>query len=146
MVARFIFLALILCSCGKKGTVDPAFQEYVQDFEINIGVKVTGVDIYFKAQKAPILGVCISGGSIAKIEIDPEQWQKMGPYGKEHLIYHELGHCVLGRKHDDRLLAYNSGYIEGSIMNTYWFGDSWYYLKYRQQYKMGLKNNDVMQK
>jgi len=101
---KLMILMLLLSACGKKidGVIDPAFDQYVQDFEMKVGVPVSGVSVTFKPTEYPVLGVCIYGGEIAKVEIDPTQWERMDSHGREQLIYHELGHCVLGRGHDDR--------------------------------------------
>lgn len=144
---KLIGLMLLLSACGtkEKAFIDPAFNEYVQDFEMKVGVPVNGVDIVFKPTQYPTLGVCWSGGTgNNKIEIDPTHWKKMSKYGREQLIYHELGHCVLGLKHNNGEVEINNWTVEGSIMNSYWFGNAWYYLKYNEKYKQALKNNTLV--
>lgn len=143
---KLMILMLLLSACGKKieGVIDPTFTSYVQDFEMKIGVEVNGVSIRFKPQTYPVLGVCKSGGEIAEVEIDPTQWEKMNDIGREQLIYHELGHCALGRPHDGRKTKLNNVTVEGNIMYPYFFGEDWNYIRYREQYKVALKNNDIV--
>ncbi len=33
------------------------------------------------------------------IRINPDQWQTLGETGRQILLFHELGHCVLNRDH-----------------------------------------------
>ncbi len=146
MKTKLIALMLLLSACGTKeaGIVDPAFNEYVQDFEMKVGVQVNNVDITFEPTKYPVLGECWSGGSKNKVKIDPTQWAKMNKYAREQLVYHELGHCVLGLKHNDGEVEINGWTVEGSIMNTYFFGNAWYYVNYNEKYKQALKNNTLV--
>lgn len=146
MKTKLIALMLLLSACGPKerGAIDPAFDSYVQDFEMKVGMPVTGVDIVFAPTEYPAIGVCYqysSGNN--KIHVDPKKWASMDGYGREQLMYHELGHCVLGQGHNNAEIKLGRWTVEGSIMNSYWFGNSWYYIKYNSQYKQALKNNTV---
>lgn len=55
------------------------------------------------------------------------------PINKEQVVFHEFGHCLLGRGHDDTHILYGSEYIFKSIMNSYMF-DEYYYGTYRDYY------------
>jgi len=44
-------------------------------------------------------------GDVEKVLIDPEQWASLGFFGRKALIYHELGHCLLNRAHDNSKLS-----------------------------------------
>lgn len=138
-------LVLTLSACGRKGQVDPAFNAYVRDFEVKIGVGVNNVDISFRKLNAPTIGVCYSGGQFNQINIDPDFWATMNESGREQLMYHELGHCVLGLGHNDELSTLDNMVVEGSIMNKYWFGHTEYYEKYKENYKQALKHNTVVE-
>lgn len=142
---RYLIL-IFLVGCGTKieGVIDPAFISYAQDFELKMGVSISSISISFAPQKYPVLGVCKIRNMISDIEIDPVAWNKMSGQGKEQLIYHELGHCALGRPHDNRTTVINNVKVEGNIMYPYFFGEDWNYIKYREQYKIALKNNDVV--
>jgi hypothetical protein len=143
---KLIALMLLLSACGTKvnTTVDPALVSYVQDFEMKMGVPANNTDVVFKPTSYPTIGVCYRGGEKNKVEIDPVQWTKMDGYGKEQLIYHELGHCVLGLSHNDGTFEMDGWNLPGSIMNTFWFGNAWYYVKYNEKYKQALKNNTLV--
>lgn len=147
MKTKMIALMLLLSACGtkEKAIIDPAFNSYVQDFEAKVGVPVSGVDIMFKPTEYPAIGVCYQYSSGKnKIEVDPTRWASMDEYGREQLMYHELGHCVLGMRHNDAEVSMGGWMVEGSIMNSYWFGNAWYYLKWRENYKQAMKNNTLV--
>lgn len=136
---------LVLSACGRKGQVDPAFSAYVRDFETKIGVPVTNVDIKFGKLKAPTIGMCYDGGQFNQIQIDPDFWQTMNEDGREQLMYHELGHCVLGQGHNNETAILDNMNVEGSIMNSYWFGHAEHYSKHKEKYKQALKRNAVVE-
>lgn len=136
-----VFGALVLFGCGHTARIDPAFLEYVDDFESHIGVAVTDTDIVFDELDGPTLGYCITGQATNEIHIDRKSWSMMTKDGQEQLIYHELGHCVLGLEHNNLRTILDGYYVEASIMNAYWFGNRSYYSKYKENYKYALKYN-----
>lgn len=145
MARLFGYLAIIASlACGNKGSIDPAFSSYISDFEAKVGVAVSDLDMRFNALKAPYLGVCIHKTTTNEVQIDPAAWDRMEDPGRESLIFHELGHCVLGLSHNDTFVTVDGYYIEGSVMSTYWFGDRQYYKRYRERYKLALKNNTTI--
>ena len=64
----------------------------------------TGLSIQF-SEKADdeSSGVCFVGQH--RIEIDRKDWNGLSFVAKEGLIFHELGHCELGREHVNHLLS-----------------------------------------
>lgn len=133
---RFILLvALLFTGCGSDITnpLDPdriehepkidlgPFSSYVDAFlndAYNNGSRVSISDLVVRFKDIPkedetktILGRCwLSSTESPTIDIDPEEWERLGPTSKHLLMYHEMGHCVLKRDHFD----------DGdSIMNTY---------------------------
>lgn len=73
-----------------------------------------------------VLGVCTWGGlNPPRITINPTYWQAWAANGRvsemQQLIYHELGHCILNRMHDDRTVntVDNGTAIAISLMNSY---------------------------
>ena len=81
--------------------VDDAFVEYVSRFERHYGEAVE-VGVNFGSLKDAV-GICyyVTGN----IEIDREYWNTHGEAAKEELIFHELGHCVLGREHNEHMIG-----------------------------------------
>lgn len=49
-----------------------------------------------------VIGQCsYSNDNPYKVTIDKPFWDKASDLGKEFVVFHELGHCVLGRAHDE---------------------------------------------
>jgi len=109
---KFPFFALLAFSlffgCKKDAmeyNVDPDFEEYVQRF-IDEGA-TRGVDIDFSDTGllveysdrivAGAGGYCYLGEH--HIVIDKSEWSDLTDTQKEYLLFHELGHCELDRRH-----------------------------------------------
>ncbi len=145
---KTLFLLLLLNSaCGqyaqKKHTIDSEFLQLVDVFELEQNVTVD-IDITFKKIERPAVGVCWYNKNNNKmnglsIEIDPTFWNGASDDEREELLFHELGHCILGREHDETKLYLN---IPKSIMYPYVFG--WAYKKYRSYYVEELKNTNAL--
>lgn len=56
-------------------------------------------------------------GDIPTIDVDPYVWKKSGMVRRILLLFHEMGHCVLYRDHEDNY---------SSIMNSYLLSTSQY--------------------
>lgn len=145
-IVALISTLYIVSSCGinDTGIIDNAFMPYVRDFEDAMGVKVMGINMRFGNTKYPTIGWCNITPGLNEIEIDSAFWMSADDKAREHLVYHELGHCILYLDHNDEKVVVNGVNIEGSIMNTYFFGNSSYYRKYNTQYKMALKKNALL--
>ena len=115
-IAAYFLLLAMLTSCQKSEEPSPeifvetAFQAYFDRFETegalrNLDIKLSSEQIgaVFSDELADgQAGLCTqytSGVSI--IEIKPSVWSSADDLEREHLIFHELGHCYLGRAHDD---------------------------------------------
>lgn len=138
----FIFLPLIsgiLTACGQfpmiedgfkiniTHFVDPEFKPYYDRF-ISASSAISGEDlsgekvtikfvdsIPSRDPDSYILGLCYFDLNLVKIS--REAWDNLLVGRREALIFHELGHCLLKRKHDD-VREQASGKML-SIMNTY---------------------------
>jgi hypothetical protein len=125
---------LLLVSCGKsmqdflningspikKSRTDPTFNSFVESFsrEFNVGVKIP---IIFKNIETKYAGVCLKYSSgYREIQINPTHWKNYSLEQREQLIYHELGHCVFNRGHNDRVMEANTN-CPDSIMRSYMF-------------------------
>ena len=74
-----------------------------------------------------------------EINIDPEFWAIASDVEKEEVVFHELGHCILGRDHEETVLEEG---IPKSIMFPYVF--EWEYQNYRSYYVAELKNENTV--
>lgn len=94
-----VFLALI--GCGRAPTIAPDFQKYADEFSrlmlshgLGSGVSTS---IEFNAPSG-YAGFCYSDDH--RIAIDRAYWETRNDDERRALIYHELGHCELGRSHE----------------------------------------------
>ena len=108
---KFLFLILsglfiTACKQDQGGVINvlPAFQKYVDSF-VEEGAK-RGYDIDFSDTGLSIIfrsAVDKESGGVCKgrhdIEIEKFYWDNLSENQQEALIFHELGHCELGRPH-----------------------------------------------
>lgn len=78
-----------------------------------------------------------------RITINPSVWYDLTEYGREELMFHELGHCALHLDHNEdevaRLIIGGSVVIiPASIMYPVVFGDTAAYRTYRTEYIYNL--------
>lgn len=142
-----VILLLILNACGQTPYVEQDFVIYLDNFKKEISQKITTeyVSISFGELEYPIIGRCMRGiYPYSYIKVDKIAWDKMNNDGKEELIYHELGHCVLFLLHDDDTVKADEFEIPGSIMNSYWFGEAWFYSQFKNEYKKALRDQTLI--
>jgi hypothetical protein len=160
LLLLIVLSLLSACGSGNIGEkVDQGqFLPFVQAFEAS-GLRY-GIDFHGSPETIPInfgqpigdghiLGQCdwnlISGKQIV---IDQISWELLDAYSQKVLIYHELGHCVLGRVHrnDKILFPDDAGVLDiplpASIMNMYLL-DGYIYAAYPDYYESELFNNSV---
>lgn len=137
---RIAFLILALSGCGYKTyNLDPGLQPIVAKFEALIDKKIefsiTIVDIDLKWD-----GVCyINSDGSREIQLSAHWWPEMSDDEREETLFHELGHCELGRGHVNDLV----NNVPVSIMYPYMFGAEPYYAANRQAYIDELIQNRV---
>jgi len=84
---------------------DPAFLPYIEEFEYYSKINTRAVPIrFFHRIFGNTAGVCrffmIKDLVIdAYIEIDQGTWESITELQKINLIFHEFGHCIMGRQH-----------------------------------------------
>lgn len=125
-----------LLGCGPQNSrIEQSFQDYVNRFVSAIGVR-PDFPMQF-TDSVSYVGVCItySTGN-REVLIDKTFWDKASDSGREQLIFHELGHCVLGRGHQ-KTTKWNWEFFTNvpiSIMYPYVFGGRPYYDRYKDEY------------
>lgn len=113
-------LLLFLTSCQKEtivpeakiqfSNVDPELWSYYSNFETE--AKLRGFDYDLDALQISgeiieipednVAGSCKFGSHIHnEVTIDQEFWNRSTTSLKEFVVFHELGHCVLLRDHDE---------------------------------------------
>lgn len=127
-----LILSLGLISCAgfksvKYPYIDPMFYSYVELFETTYHIPVN-VSIVFKdIADEDVAGQCWFT-SPRLIEIDTPYWNEITDLGKEQLVLHELGHCVLNLEHNESIGTVGAWMnVPLSIMYPVNFGDEpWY--------------------
>lgn len=114
---RLIITATLLTgSAAFAGEVQDIVLEFVQQSQRFSQVVALGtleqpkIQMKFSYMDNWVHGVCrtISDGSI-EVELNTSEWEKFDAIERKILVFHELGHCVLRRDHNDLL-----GTIDGA--------------------------------
>jgi hypothetical protein len=126
----YIGLFILLNGCAVVPHNDPreirstdqSLTPYIQDFESYYG-KSIDVPIGFKALTYPAVGMCTIWSTGEKeIQIDPVYWSYIEHTEQTALVFHELGHCVLGRGHISTMMSTDKlGDLPISLMYSYVF-------------------------
>lgn len=127
-----VLVILINFGCGQgfvlgDAGIDPLFRQHIAKFERILGVRVN-VAVQFADLWPNQYGVChVRGGKNSgrsEVEIDAVSWDRFDEGMREQILFHELGHCVLGLNHDNSRGTVGR-YPESplSIMYMYSFGD-----------------------
>jgi len=109
---------LVLQSCGKgeeRAAVDSQLQVFFEEFSTEAQIRGLEIDLtemdvsgfFDNIEDQLTMGQCKQYDDDSKeVVIDADHWNKLSSTEKEYLVFHELGHCVLGREHlntkDDR--------------------------------------------
>lgn len=119
-----LFFALLSCEQQEEAIyVDPAISVYFELFELEAAKRGLSADLsaakisaQFVSTPQNIVGQCAQFESGAKvIYIDRDYWARASTNEQEFVVFHELGHCFLGRAHDDE--ANSDGRCK-SMMNS----------------------------
>lgn len=133
-------------------TTDPAFSKYVQEFEHN-GRKILN-DGSFSVGDVPInfgdtenpnfQGVCFEYPDGTKeVIIKKSWWDAVSEDYRESLIFHELGHCSLGRDHLDDTWQNGEETHKKSMMHSIIITPN-VYDKYKEGYHKELFTQDTV--
>ena len=147
-MTRYYFwmsLSLFLISCGRSPVVQVGqFAPYVSRFEDTSksegkAIQVTDLVVKFgPMDNAAERGICqIDDKNPPTILVNEDAWQYMSEPERESLLFHEMGHCVLHRKHNNEYLPAG---IPSSVMNAYTL-DPETYIANSGMYKKELFNS-----
>lgn len=108
--------------------VDSTFMPYVQNFELAAqaeGVSMKITDLIIEFGSTPSMnetGVCeIATNETPKVTINQRIWNTLSNTDRQEVIFHELGHCTLRRRHQEgEIMGFNNTTrIPASIMYPY---------------------------
>jgi hypothetical protein len=106
------WLIFIFIACSKENTnfIESELQPYFDSFRteasirgIEVDFQEMGIDGYLRSLSSDGLkGQCLHDPEAnSSIVIDLDFWNENNHYSKEYIVFHELGHCVLDRRHLD---------------------------------------------
>lgn len=130
--AIFLLAALSLGMGRNSPTVPPAgapapepYQDRFKSTGATFGAVFTHprVSFSFTSFFGSTIGMCRYGGGSASVQLSSSAWARGSETFREMLVYHELGHCMLGRGHRNTRLS--SGNPE-SLMNSVLFNERTY--------------------
>lgn len=128
---KSLLIAILISSCGykpdflhinnpapyKKHKSDPEFASYIHSFE-TISKKAVTVPVVFSDLDLSVAGVCsVWSDGYKEVTVSRFYWILYSDTLREILLFHELGHCVLGLSHNDA----KSFNCPASIMQSYIF-------------------------
>ena len=99
-------ISILLGSCHHENMQDypPEFNEYVDEFfyqahqrGLSLYPENLNFSIQFGETDDELGGFCNTKGNA--ITINVEDWEHRDHAEREHVIFHELGHCILNRNH-----------------------------------------------
>jgi len=95
-VIAFSMSLMCISSCAMANFEYEYYEFYKES--VKRSCVVFPMPAYFAKIENNVAGYCIPTFGIL---INEERWASMGPYQKKELIFHELGHCVLGLEHKE---------------------------------------------
>lgn len=144
----WILSVVALSACGRgvgSYSVDSAFEPYVRQFEQDAeaagrSANVRALSMHFGATaRDSEQGFCADGAT-PQITINPKAWAEASETTRKVLVYHELGHCVLGRTHRDDQIRSLLGPYPASLMHSELIRDS-QFLAHREEYLQEFFSN-----
>lgn len=124
-----ILLTLSACGPNVSKTIDVAFSEYVSKWEEDTGLIVNiGISFVEGYEDDNRVGQCTTWfNGAALITIHRGYWEEISDIERYALLLHELGHCVMGKDHNDTEM---SDRCPASLMNSYILSERCYLKHY----------------
>lgn len=119
----------------REPHIEEEFMKYVDKFDsiyhTNVGIMMEWGDLTNN-----MVGVCKWwDDGHREIQIDRQAWPSFTDNGKEELIFHELGHCILNLPHNENRINIGGWRsVPQSIMYPTVFGDSYFYEDLKDYY------------
>jgi hypothetical protein len=121
-----ILIIIMAAGCGRSPervySVQPEFESYVKDFQadaVTYGKKEISLDagLIVEMKEISYAGLChLTPHKPPHVEIDTLTWAHATSIERKMLMYHELGHCLLGRGHNEVQRLEGGEHIQISIM------------------------------
>lgn len=120
-----VSIALVFTGCGKEAPEVlqlGEFESYVKDFEqeaavLGRNVQVTNLVVaYGDLPQSYYRASCkLTPGETPVITVNQESWDSLSEIDRRAVMFHELGHCILNRRHKN---DYSEEGVPLSLMNA----------------------------
>lgn len=141
-----ILATIALTGCGKTYQIDPQAQSQVDKFfsfandRFSLALAQDNLIVQMGSLDSGVVGDCQIGAT-PTVTLNTDYWSSLKPGEQEALVFHELGHCMLGRMQHRTDLS-NSLAI--SVMYPQLLSQDLYEKNYNQYiYELFTKNDDV---
>lgn len=142
LVVLALFVTLTIPSCTHRPVGYGRFTKYVDSFiaagkrygtkiDMN-GQRIMFVDKFYGG----LIGLCMPMFEPHQILVNEQWWNENDEDAREMVIWHELGHCVLGRPHKADMV--NGHPVSIMYPNTKVLEDKEYYKSHKEQYTREL--------
>lgn len=116
LLLTLIWGTFILCSCGRaipgyiNDKTEEVFIPYMEAFGTECSVPYIPIRIGFGLHDEKKAGICMTYSKqeiLARVQVYEEilinetWWQQYNEDKRKWLIFHEMGHCALGKEHSD---------------------------------------------
>jgi len=85
-----------------------SFESAAGDYGFNININSLNIEGTIESiDEGNVAGTCSYSGRTAHrdVVIDQSFWNRASSLYREYIVFHELGHCILGRGHQDACLS-----------------------------------------
>ena len=102
-----LILLFLQIACGTKETREfGEFEPYITQFELEAAkhhwpLKIISLTVKFGTLPSQTLAMCTVNHQESLITVNETRWSGLSNTQKTIVLYHELGHCVLNRRHDN---------------------------------------------
>ncbi len=105
-ISLFLGVLFVAPGCCRAGVNAGQFQQYVVAFQkeavkFHRDVIADSLTIQSGSLPAGTLALCTLGNGIPLITVSPDYWPKLTEQQREMVLFHELGHCLLGKIHEN---------------------------------------------
>lgn len=124
VIGLLILTIFLACTKENEIYIDVELQPYFDSFKSEAALRgqeidylKEGLDGYLRSLSSDGLkGQCLHASDVnSSVVIDLDFWSQSSHYSREFIVYHELGHCILDRRHLDEVDEHGNCI---SIMNS----------------------------
>ena len=111
--------ASLACSNNKDSRyIDERAREFFNEFQAEHGYDISFINIRFSVFEEAEAAKCVKESGL--VLVNEVYWADWCDEQKRSVIWHELGHCVLGRKHEE---DGSSSYMVSDVQKCEWYLD-----------------------